>query len=185
MEKVRDFSFLEEMDVESLKELLEVVKLQIVKKRVEMESLKEAIKERDTLFTREVELFTEQCLRCLEIGEDIGREAIGTSVAVLYRLYEVWCEIHGIGCMTRKAFMHEMESLGYYKDEGQCLVRSCAAGQVKDKLQIIYYYVPRIKDKLLQEQVKKRIHEKLTEEYWSLNPAEYQQLYALFVWFDE
>ena len=177
MEKIKDYSYLEVMEVESLEKLLEAVKLQIVKKRVEMASQS---------CSASVELFTEQCLRCLEIGEDIGKgEDIGVSVAVLYRLHEVWCEVQGIRCMTRKAFMHEMESLGYYKDEGQCLVRSCAAGQVKDRLQIIYYYVPNIKDKLLQKQIKEKLHEKLTEGYWSLNPAEYQQLYALFVWFDE
>ena len=148
-------------------------------------TLEEAIKERDTLFTREVRLFTAQCLRQLELDEYDEGERIGVSVAVLYRLHEVWCEIHGIGCMTRKAFTIQMQSLGYYKDKGKCLVKSCAAGQAKDKQQIIYHYVPRIEDMSLQEQVKKRIHEKLTEGYWSLNSAEYQQLYALFVWFDE
>ena len=147
--------------------------------------VKQQTRERDTLFTKEVELFTEQCLRCLEIGEDIDRGNIGVSVAVLYRLHEVWCEIHGVRCMTRKAFMMSMKSLGYCKVKGKCLVKSCAAGQVKDRLQIFFHYVPRIEDMTLQKQIKEKLHEKLTEGYWGLNSSEYQQLYALFVWFDE
>ena len=78
-----------------------------------------------------------------------------------------------------------MRKLGYCKAKGKCLVKSCAAGQVKDRLQIFFHTAPKIEDMSLQEQVKKKIHEKLTEGYWSLKPTEYQQLYALFVWFDE
>ena len=172
MEKVRDFTFLKEMDVESLEELIRAAEQQV---RVQI----------NAQFTEEVMQFEEQCLKYLERDECGEGERIGVSIAVLYKLYEVWCEIQGIRCMTRKAFTMSMQSLGYDKAEGQCLVKSCAAGQVKDRLQIFFHTVPKIEDTLLQEQVKKKIHEKLTIGYWSLTPAEYQRLYALFVWFDE
>ena len=225
MNEVWDFTFLKEMDLESLKESIKAANQQVKDKEIEVESLKESIemmkqqvkagemdlelfkesievikqqikakdpeqvkqqvRERDTLFTEEIEQFTRQCLRHLEVEEYRKRNAVGVSTAILYILYEIWCETQGIDCMSRIIFVKKMQSLGYYKDKGKCLVKSCAAGQTKDRQQIFFHIAPKIEDTLLKEQVREKLYEKLLECDWPQYSEEYQQPHALFVWFNK
>ena len=192
MEEVKDFAFLEKMDMESLKELIRAAMLQIDERggianqswSEQVIQLAQQVREHVSVeFVEEVEQFDEQCLRLLEIDEYEEGERIGVSIAVVYKLYEIWCETQGIDCMSQKIFTLAMKNLGYCKARGECLVKSYAADQVVDRQPIFFYIVPKIEDTLLQE----KIHEILIERerWWGACSEEYQQLHALEVWFNK
>ena len=88
-------------------------------------------------------------------------------------------------CIPQKTFTIQMRQLGYRKDRGKCLVKSYMLDTIADKQQIFFHNVPGIAEINLLEQVKQRIHEKLTDCECKPSSEEYQLLQALQVWFDE
>ena len=219
MNEVKDFTFLKEMDVDSLEELFEAVKQQIEEKGgqvnqlcpEQVDQLTEQVKQlaqqvnqvalqvdqftkqvkqprpvevnqqvKGQLCPEPVKQFEKQCMRRLEANEYGARQSIGVSTTILYKMYEIWCEVQGIECIAQKTFTIEIKKLGYIKARGKCLVKAYATGQLEDRQQVIFHNVPKI-----QEQVRARIHEKLTEREWTQDSKEYQQLHALEVWFNK
>ena len=132
-----------------------------------------------------VDKFTQQCLRRLGIRDYARKHSIGVSTIMLYKLFEIWCEIWKISCIPQKTFTIQMRQLGYRKDRGKCLVKSFVYDEPADKQQIFFHNVPGIADPELLEQVKHEIHEKLTD--WECKPSagEYRLLQALEVWLNE
>ena len=184
-----DYTFMKEMDLSKLTTLRTVVN-QCIRERLTTDALKdnpEQVKQqiRGQLCPEPVKQFEKQCLRRLEANEYGARQRIGVSTVILYRLYVVWCEVRGIGCIPQRTLTVELEKLDHRKDKGKCLVKSYVTGQAENKQPIIYHYVPGIAEINLLEQVKRKIHEKLTEREWTQDSEEYQQLHALEVWFNK